>query len=805
MYKSYFKTGWRILLRNKGYSLINIVGLALGMTASFFLLAYVSFEFSYDKFHDRLSDIYMIRLDSYKANMLEGSSMQSYHSESPAIKDLYPQVENYVRLHSANGMMSSHNEKGEAVSYFEKNGFYADSSFFSVFSFPLVLGNQNTVLKNPNSMLMSESSAKKYFGNADPLGKVIKLSAEWEGGNYVVEGIFKDLPENSHVQFDFLFAIEKLLDNQQFKRGGWYWENFQNYLLLKPGTDVKKLEAGLSKIIDTHLGKELKKANSSKKLILLPLGDIHLHSSITYVSNGTYQLVYFILCLAFLVLCIAWLNYINLSTARAVERAKEVGIRKVMGSERAQLIKQFLFESFFITGIAVFISALLIVLLRTYFTDLVGKEITTDLHAQTGFWLVMATVLSVGTFISAFYPSLILSSFQPLNALKGGFLGNQSGARMRKAMVILQFTASTILVASTLTIREQIIFMRNQDMGINVKQQLIVRAPGIISGSRLNKIDAFKTLLKQYPTIKNVTSSSEVPGKPIGWAKEFKLTQKSDEDKEVLHVLSVDEDFVATYGLSLVAGRNFSEQYPGDFGGSVLINETALDVLGIKNPDSAIDQEIEDFLPQRIIGVVKDFQQESMKKTLIPIVFQFIPWNNDYLTISLESPNIHADVDLIIEAYKKTFPENAIEYYFLDDFLNHQYKSEEQFWNIFKVFSILTILISCMGLFGLSSFIISKRTKEVGIRKVLGSSVAGIVGLLSMDFLQVILFAFILSIPLTMLIMNEWLQGFAHRITISWWIYLVAGGTALLAAILTISSQAIRAALINPVKSLKSE
>lgn len=781
------------------------MGLAVGMTASFFLLAYVSFELSYDKFHDRLNDIYMIRLDSYKGNAFESSSMASFHAESPAIKAQYPQVENFVRFHTASGMMTYEAPNGEVVSYFEHDGYYADSSFCSVFSFPFVLGDKKSVLRNPNSMLMSESAAKKYFGEEDPIGKIITLSTEWAGGDYIVEGIFKDVPENSHVRFDFLFAIEKLLNNQQFKNGGWYWENFHNYLLLKPGSDVKNLEAGLSKIIDTHLGKELKKTNSSKKLILVPLRDIHMHSSIAYVSNGNYQLVYFIMSLAFLVLGIAWLNYINLSTARVVERAKEVGIRKVMGSERVHLVKQFLFESFFTIGIAVFVSTLLVVLSKTFFTDLIGKEVITGLNEQTSFWLVMAAVLIVGTFISAFYPSIILSSFQPINALKGGFYGNQRGARMRKVMVILQFTASILLVASTLTIREQIIFMRSQDMGINVKQQLIVRAPGIVSGSRLNKIDAFKNELKQYPSIKNITSSSEVPGKPIGWAKEFKLAQKSDEYKEVLHVLSVDEDFVATYGLSLVAGRNFSEQYPGDFGGSVIINETALDALGIKNPESAIDQEIEDFRPQRIIGVVKNFQQESMKKTLIPIVFQFIPWNNDYLTISLESTDIHSDVDLIIATYKKTFPDNAIEYYFLDDFLNHQYKSEEQFWNIFKVFSILAILISCLGLLGLSSFIISKRTKEVGIRKVLGSSVAGIVGLLSTDFLQLVLFAFILSIPLTTLVMNEWLQGFAHRITIPWWIYISAGGIALLVAILTISSQAIRAALINPVKSLKSE
>jgi putative ABC transport system permease protein len=748
----------------------------------------------------------MVRLDSYKGKALDGSSMSSFHSESPAIKELYPQVENYVRLHQANGMMSYHNDNGEALSYFESNGFYTDSSFFSIFSFPLVLGNRNTVLKNTNSMLMSESAAKKYFGNTDPLGKIINLTTEWEGGNYVVEGVFKDIPQNSHVRFDFLFAIEKLLNNQQFKKGGWYWENFQNYLLLKPGTDVKELEAGFSRIIDTHLRKELIKANSSKKLILFPLDEIHLYCPIAYVSNGNYQLVYFILTIAFLVICIAWLNYLNLSTARAIQRAKEIGIRKVMGSERAQLVKQFLFESFLVSFIAIVITALLLVTLKSYFNDLVGKELVTDVTGQISFWLITAFFLSAGIFITGFYPAWILSSFRPINALKGGFVGIQSGERTRKAMVILQFTASILLIASTLTIREQIIFMRSQDMGINVKQKLVVRAPRIIGGdSRLNKISAFKNLLMQHPTVKNVASSSEVPGKPIFWAKEFKLVQQSDDDKRVLHVLSVDEDFVTTYGLSLVAGRNFSEQHPSDFGGSVLINETALNVLGIKDPESALDQEIEEFVPQRIIGVVKDFQQESMKKSFTPIVFVFIPWDNDFFTISLESPNIRADVNLIVEAYKKTFPDNAIDYYFLDDFLDQQYKSEEQFWNIFKVFSMLAIFISCMGLFGLSSLVISKRTKEVGIRKVLGSSVAGIIGLLSVDFLKLIIIAFILAIPLTMLVMNEWLEGFARRINIPWWIYIVSGAIAIIVAIVTISSQAIRAAIANPVKSLRSE
>ena len=322
MLRNYLLVAYRNLLRNKMFSMINIVGLALGMTATLFLLSYVGFETSYDKFHDRLPDIYMIRLDSYKGNALDETSMQSFHAAAPAIKGQYPQVENFVRFHTASGMMTYQTTNGETVSYFERNGYYADSSFFSVFSFPLVLGDKNSVLRNPNSMMMSESAAKKYFGNGDPIGKVIKLSTEWAGGDYVIEGVFKDVPVNSHVRFDFLFAIENLLNNQQFKRGGWYWENFHIYLLLKPNTNLADLEAGMAKVIEANIGSDLKNTNSAKKLVLVPLADVHLYSSIAYETNGNYQLVYFILIVAFLVLGTAWLNYLNLSTAAAIQRSK---------------------------------------------------------------------------------------------------------------------------------------------------------------------------------------------------------------------------------------------------------------------------------------------------------------------------------------------------------------------------------------------------------------------------------------------------------------------------------------------------
>jgi putative ABC transport system permease protein len=805
MFRNYLLVACRNLLRNKMHSTINLVGLAVGMTATLLLLSYVGFELSYDKFHKNLEDIYMVRLDSYKGNVFDGSSMASFHAEAPAIKEQYGQVVNYTRLHPADGMMSYQAPDGQAISYFEQGGFYADTSFFSVFSFPLIAGDRNSVLRNPNSLLMSESAAKKYFGNADPMGKVIRLTS-WEGGDYVVEGVFKDVPENSHVRFDFLFAIEKLLNNGQFKYGGWYWENFCTYLLVKPNTNLAELEAGMAKVVDTNIGHELKDSNSQKKLVLVPLADVHLYEPMAFVANGDYQSVYFILAVACLLLGIAWLNYLNLSTAAAFQRSKEIGIRKVMGAERVQLIRQFLVESLLMSAIAIGISALLLAITNSLFTDIIGKQVTNNLNGQGSFWLIVSGAMVMVIVLCSLYPGFILSSFQPFVTSRGGSLKGHSGESARKIMVTFQFVASILLIASTLTIREQITFLRNQETNIDVRQKVIMRSPGVIGGdSWLNGISAFENLLMQLPAVKNVATSSEVPGHPIFWAKEFKMVQQSDEEKEFIHVVSVDGNFINTYGLTLLAGRNFSEQYPTDFGGPVIINETAMEKLGIKDPESAIGQQVVDFLPQRIIGVVKDYQQLSLKHANIPIIFQFIPWNNAYLTISLESRNLRADVEQIIETYKKAFPGNAVEYYFLDDYMGQLYKADEQFWTIFRVFSVLAIAISCLGLFGLSSFVISRRTKEIAIRKVLGSTVAGIVRLLCVHFVKLVLIAFVVAVPLTMLIMDLWLETFALRISVPLWIYFASGTIALLVAMITISWQAIKSALANPVHAISSE
>jgi putative ABC transport system permease protein len=808
MLKNYIIVAYRNLIRHRFFSFINLAGLALGISASLLLFYYTAFELSYDKFHENADNIYRIRLDTYKGGALENSSAISYYGESPAIKESFPQVENYVRLHKADGMLNYCDENGTVTSHYERTGLYADSSFFSIFSFPLVMGDRHSVLRSPNSMLMSESASKKYFGSTNPIGKVIKFTTEWQGGDYVVEGVFKDIPANSHFKFDFLFSIEKLLNNNQFKNRSWYWTNFYNYLLLKPGTNVKELETEISSVIVKFLGQELKKSDTQQKFVLEPMTEIHLRSNIMSEIdvNGNHQIVYFLIIAAFLIMSIAWLNYLNLSTARAIERAKEVGIRKVMGSEKPQLIRQFLFESLILSLAAVAIASILVLTLRPYFLSLVGKEITLNFFIQIKFWGSVVAVLALGTFLAGFYPAWISSSFQPIAALKGRYFGTSRGALMRKSMVIMQFSASVLLIITTLTIRKQINFMHGQDLGMTINQKLIIRAPKIIQGeSYLGAVNSFKNELEQYPGITHVTASSEVPGKEIFWTNEFRLKQSNSDERRILSVMAIDQDFLDTYDIKLLAGRNFSEKRPADYGGPVILNETAMEVLGINNPELAIDQEVETYEARKIIGVIKDFQQQSLKKSNVPILLQFIPWKVDYFTVSLSSQNVAADIDRVIESYKKIFPENAIEYFFLDDFFNKQYKSEEEFLNIFKVASMLAIFIACIGLFGLSSFIISKRTKEIGIRKVLGGSEIGIVSLLSKDFVKLVILAIVVAIPLASFVTDSWLSLFAHRIDISVWTYIVAGGIAIAVALLTVSIQAIRAALASPVNSIRTE
>ncbi len=810
MLRNLITVAYRNLIRHKVFSFINIMGLAIGIAASTLLLGYISSELSYDDFHSNRENIYRIRFDSYKSDVLENSSAIGYYGAAPAIKENFPEVLNYVRLHRADGMYTYHPKNGQSVSYNEKKAFYSDSTVFSVFNFKLIEGDESRVLRSPNSLVMSESSAKKFFGDENPIGKTISLTSDWEGGEYFVEGVFKDVPDNSHIKFDFLLGIEGLLNNSQFKNRAWYWWNFYTYLVLKPETDPINLEQKFPSIIETYLGNELRAANQQERFVLQRLSDIHLHSNLSSEPevNGNYRAVSILLIVSFIIIGIAWLNYINLSTAKATERAREVGVRKLLGSNQTRLIIQFLVESAVITTIAIIIATLLVVATLPLFNQLTGKSLIISISNQFSFWIPTLAIIVIGTFLSGLYPAFQLSSFQPITALKGKVLHSNSRINLRKSLVVLQFSASALLIVATLTIFKQLQFMRNQDLGMNIKQKVVITAPKTIkSESYLNEIDYFKNRLKTNSQVVSVSTSSEVPEKEIFWSNEFRMDGEPETVRKMVNILVVDEDFIPTFDMTILAGRNFSKDRASDFGSTTIINESALKALGLNTPEMAIDQEltIGTSNSMKIIGVVKDFHQQSLIEFSKPTIINYIPWRQEYITISISGHDLGNTISSIESIYHDVFPENVFEYFFLDDQFNLQYQSQEREWKLFVLFAFLSILVAGMGLFGLSSFLIIQRAKEVAIRKVLGASVLTIAFLLSKDFIKLVLVALILTIPISWYLMKQWLLGFAYHIAVPWWGFVISSVLTVLIALLTIGFQTIKATLTNPVESLKSE
>ena len=810
MSKTFLIIGFRNLIRHKLFSFINIFGLALGLASGFILVKYVAYELSFDGFHSNAAQTYRLTHSVYQNGSLEFSEALNWYGVAPAIRDNFPEVTNVVRIHRADGMISYHNFKNELISYHEKNAFYADSTFFSIFSFPLVTGDVRKVLRNPSAVLVSESTAKRYFGSDNPVGKTLSLSTEWEGGEYRVEGVFRDVPENSHIKFDFLFSIPRLLSNNQFKWGAWYWTNFYTYLLLKPGADAHQLERKLQVIIDKNLGKELKAQNRQIHFALQPLEDIHLRSDVggELEEPGNFEMISFLLIIAFIVVSVAWLNYINLSTAKATERAREVGIRKVVGSKKIQLVRQFLLESLLVAALAVMVATILVIALTPVFTSLIGKAIPLDIGVQPSFWLGAVVLVAAGTFLSALYPAFVMASFDPLRVLKGKLLSGQSGRLLRRSLVVFQFSASLCLIIATLTVYRQLAFMRAQDLGMSISQKLIVRAPRVIEGggSYMIALDRFKDRLKPYPGVISVTTSSAVPGKEIFWGNFIQLIHNADQTEKPSSLMAVDEDFIPTFGMTLLAGRNFSKDRVSDLGNTVIINEAALRLLDMKNPEMAVDQ---DLLvansPKKIIGVVRDFHQQSLQHTPTQLVLQFIPWHNDYVTIAVSGADVRTTVETVKKVYQQVFAENAFDYFFLDDQYNAQYRSEEQSSEVFGLFAMLSIVVSRMGLFGLASFLTVQRSKEIAMRKILGASVANVTLMASRDFIRPVLVAFALGTPVAWWLMTEWLNNYPYRVSLPWWIFAFAGLLMLVIALMSVGYNAVRVATTNPVKAIKAE
>lgn len=804
MLKNYLTSIWRYISRNKSFTAINVLGLAIGMTACLLIAQFVMHEYSYDKFLDKSDRIFRVQLDRYNKGELSTRWASGCLGIGPDLKANFPEVDRYVRLSKSNALLA-HGD----IFFKEDNVFYSSADFFKIFSLPLVAGVDSLVLKEPYTMVISRSLAKKYFGDENPVGKSMRNNGRVE---YVITGMFEDIPETSHMKIDALlsFATYAILTGRtnEAELNQWQWDGFLTYILLDKNAKSLELESKLPAFVEQREGEELKRWEAGMTFRLQPISDIHLDSNFIgeFKSNGDRSTVKFLSVVAILIIFIAWINYINLSTAKSIERAREVGVRKVMGGFRFQLLQQFLFESVLLNSVAVALAIGLVATLTPWFSQLTARPIDLTLFREPQFWIGVVLMILAGALLAGLYPAFVLSGFRPVEVLKGRFKNTGQGVRFRKGMVVVQFMASVALIVGTFTVYQQINFMRTQKLGVNIDQTLVLHSPNIVDSTLLTKFEAFKQQVLQYPEVSAVSASSSVPGRSPDWNAGGirRLSQREDEANQY-RVIMMDHDFIQSYGLEIAAGRPFSGEVSGEEG-TVILNESGAKLMGFTNLDDAINDRINFWGDTfRIVGVVRDYAQESLKKSVEPLVFRYSPAPGGFYSIKLNTTKVKESMVHFEALWKEFFPGNPFNFFFLDDHYNQQYQADQQFGSVFGVFSGLAIFIACLGLFGLSSLTAIQRTKEIGIRKVLGASVPGILRLVSKDYLMLMAIAVVLAVPVAWWIMHLWLQGFASKITLTWWIFALPSLVVMIIALLTISVQIVKAAMVNPVQSLRYE
>jgi putative ABC transport system permease protein len=807
MIRSYLKTAWRAILKHKGFSFINIFGLSLGIAACLLILQYVRFERSFDNFHSKGDRIFRLQQDRYNDGKLSTQWAAGAAGAGKTFKQALPEIESYAWFRSAGNAVISYNN----IEFRQNRAYLANEDFLRIFSYPMLSGKIEGSLTEPNTAVITASCARKYFGNEDPMGKVLSRNKQ---ESYKITGVMADMPENTHLKFDLILSMPTFIKlvkaNNPEVETTFDWDGWYTYLLLKPGTDAVKVESKINGLIKQRFGAEMKTNNYGLIYHLQPLKDIHLYSDYMMEAepNGNGKSVSFLLIISLFIIVIAWINYINLSTARAVDRAREVGVRKVMGSYRSQLIGQFLMESMLVNLFAVLLALLIVFATLPLFNDLTGKQFTFSGFFDLNFWLALAGLFLVGTFLSGLYPALVLSSFKPIAVLKGRLMKSRHGAILRHSLVVLQFAASIALIVGTFSVYSQLSFMQKQELGVNINQTLVLRGPNVTDSLYSEKINAFKTEMLRIPGVTKVTASTEVPGNKVGWnAGGIGLVGGDGSKTNQYRIIGIDYDFIEAYGLKILKGRNFSTQYKTD-PNAVLFNESAIKLLGFNKPEEAINKRIEFWGDQyTIIGVVSNHHQESLREAYDAHIFRLIPDSRNFYSIKIDAGN--KQWDGIVEHSKRKwatfFPGNPFEYFFLNDHYEAQYQADNRFGQTFGLFAILAIIVSCMGLFGLASFITTQRTKEVGIRKVSGANRFNILLLLTRDFVKPILIALLIAIPTTYYLLVQWLQDYAFKMPISAWLFIVPALLIIIIALVTVSVQTIKVAAANPVKSLRTE
>ena len=811
MFSNYLKIAWRNLLRNKTFSAINILGLALGMATCLLIGLYVFHELSYDRFHEKADRIVRV---TFRASM-NGNKINEANVMPPTAQALrrdFPEVLDATRLRVAGELMLT--KENNLVR--ENAVAFADANFFDVFSFPFVKGNPKTALRQPNAVVISEKIAHKYFGNANPIGKTLTPKGSFGGSVLNVTGVMANFPANSHLRYDFLVAMTGL---NEAKATSWMQSEFYTYLVLPPGYDYKKLEAKLPQVVQKYMGPEIqqafgmsfakfREAGNDLGLRLQPLTDIHLYSDFAHdlSPSGDIRYVYGFGAIALFMLLIAAFNFMNLSTAGAAKRAGEVGIRKVMGSVRSALIGQFLMESLLLTGIALMLAVGLVWLFLPAFNKFTDSSLTFNVWNTPGLLPGLVLFGLVVGVLAGSYPAFFLSSFKPIAVLKGG-AGRLSGGRqrvsLRSTLVVVQFCLSFVLIVGTVVVWQQLNFIRHAKLGYDKERVLVIRETG-----RLGKNEpVFREQLLRDSQVMDASISGYLPAGP-SYNNNF-LVYGDNKDGEYLKGIryDVDERYIPTLGMKMAAGRNFSPAFGTDSSG-IILNGTAAKQLGwgndavghfITRPENDGSKRT-----YRVIGVVQDFHFKSLHERIAPLMMTL--GNNSGTILAKVKTKDVADLLKTIDNQWSAFAVDApFAYSFLSDDFNAIYRAEQQTGWVLGLFSGLTIFVSCLGLFGLATFTAEQRTKEIGVRKVLGASVGSIVTLLSKDFLKLVLIAIVIASPVAWWAMNEWLQDFAYKIDIAWWVFVLAGLLAVGIALLTVSFQSIKAALMNPVKSLRSE
>ncbi len=805
MIRNYIKTAFRSLLKNKGFTALNVFGLALGLATCLLIVFYVFDELSFDSYNKKADRIYRIN-EEIKFGGNENSYAVSPAPAAAALKNDFPEIEQVARFRNQGGNLvkkGNQNIKEDLM-------IYADHSILDIFTLPMIYGNPGTALTEPNTIVITERIANKYFNRTNVVGQVLTFN---NTDPYKITGVIKDIPLQSHFHFDFFIAMAGL---QESRDNAWFSSNFNTYILLKPGADVKKLSARLPEFMHKNAGPQLESIlhltfekfeqnGDYFRLNLIPLKKIHLESNSVgeLAANGNIQYVYIFSAIAIFILLIACVNFMNLSTARSSNRAREVGVRKVLGSPRKYLIAQFLTESIMVTFAAAVIAVFVALALLPLFNQMAAKELTVTSHLVIRLVPVLLAIVLIIGFLAGSYPALFLSGFQPINVLKGKLASGFKGGKLRSFLVVSQFAISIFLIIGTLVIYNQLKYIQSKDLGYNRTHVLIVWGPFGESAR------AIKDEVKHIAGVQNATLTMCLPTVNYGNSTSFFKDPMVDQKKALLtQQWTVDADYINTLGINMLSGRNFSKDILMD-STAIIINESAAKLLNFTDPInqflySPADNMATKMNKYHIIGVMKDFNFKSLRENVTPLLLT-LGEDRGALSMKINSSNIPLLLDQVKDKFKQLASDQQFRYSFMDEDFDSIYRAEERMGTIFITFTSLAILIACLGLFGLAAYAAEQRTKEIGIRKVLGANVITIVGMLSADFIKLVIISIVIASPLAWFAMQKWLQGFAYRQDIQWWVFAVAGLGAILIAFITISFQSIRAALANSVTSLKAE